>query len=159
VIYRSFGRNRSLVRRQAPAPNLTCRLALPRVTGGFLPIGGCLAREAPSGTSSRDDPATPVYGHSFTANPVGCAAAKCQGLAVLEARQGCLRQFAARHQPLFCAGRATRGSADRACARTIAAFRSLKVEIRLSHGGWHANPAPLPYGHGVFLRPWGHVGL
>ncbi len=71
-----FGRSGSLFasRRSNIQPDL---MALSKgLTGGFLPMGVTMASQKIFNTFIGDDPQkTFWHGHSFTANPIGCAAA------------------------------------------------------------------------------------
>ncbi|APD49510.1 adenosylmethionine--8-amino-7-oxononanoate transaminase [Synechococcus sp. SynAce01] len=151
-----FGRTGSLFAAQAAGlqPDL---VALSKgLTGGFLPMGVTLAREALYQGFISDNPAHTLYhGHSFTANPLGCAAANAS-LSLLEARPGLFGSFEARHQPLLL--RLARH--PRVCRPrlrgTIAAF-DLKVENPGYLNGAGRQIQRHALGHGVFLRPLGHV--
>jgi adenosylmethionine-8-amino-7-oxononanoate aminotransferase len=94
-----FGRSGSLFacQRAGLAPDL---MALSKgLTGGFLPMGVTLAREALyEGFIGTDPSLTLFHGHSFTANPLGCAAALAS-LDLLEARPECYQGMEARLKP------------------------------------------------------------
>ncbi|MFM7087679.1 MAG: adenosylmethionine--8-amino-7-oxononanoate transaminase [Cyanobium sp.] len=94
-----FGRSGSLFASQHAGiqPDL---IALSKgLTGGFLPMGVTLAREAIHAGFLGSDPAVTFYhGHSFTANPLGCAAALAS-LDLLEAEPQRYRTMAERHRP------------------------------------------------------------
>ena len=69
------------------------------LTGGFLPMGVTLAREAIyEGFIGTAPGLTLFHGHSFTANPLGCAAALAS-LDLLQERPERHQQFEARHRP------------------------------------------------------------
>ena len=69
------------------------------LTGGFLPMGVTLASEAIySGFLSEEPRHTLYHGHSFTANPLGCAAALAS-LDLLERAPWRHRGMEARHRP------------------------------------------------------------
>jgi len=126
------------------------------LTGGFLPMGVTLASEALFEGFQDPDPArTFLHGHSFTANPLGCAAALAS-LDLLEARPERHTGMAERHRPHL-----ERLAAHPAVLRprltgSIAAF-NLAVE---SPGYFHPAGAALQRRvrqQGVFLRPLGDV--
>lgn len=152
-----FGRTGSLFACQGAGiqPDL---MALSKgLTGGFLPMGVTLAREALHQAFIGTDPAlTFFHGHSFTANPLGCAAALAS-LDLLEANPGAYARFEARHRPRLeqLAARHSRVMRPR-CIGTIAAF-DLAVEQPgyLSALGRQLQQRCLE--HGVYLRPLGHV--
>ena len=71
------------------------------LTGGFLPMGATMASERLFAGFVGDDPAlTLFHGHSFTANPLGCAAALAS-LDLLQARPERFQHFEVRHTPLL----------------------------------------------------------
>jgi adenosylmethionine-8-amino-7-oxononanoate aminotransferase len=94
-----FGRSGSLFAcgRAGLRPDL---MALSKgLTGGFLPMGVTLAREALyEGFIGTEPGLTLFHGHSFTANPLGCAAALAS-LDLLERHPERHRLFEARHRP------------------------------------------------------------
>ncbi|MCT0213388.1 MULTISPECIES: adenosylmethionine--8-amino-7-oxononanoate transaminase [unclassified Synechococcus] len=126
------------------------------LTGGFLPMGVTLAREALYQGFISDNPDHTLYhGHSFTANPLGCAAANAS-LALLCASPDRYEGFEARHRPrlaqlarhpLVCRPR---------LIGTIAAF-DLVVDSPgyLNRAGRSLQRHALA--HGVFIRPLGQV--
>jgi len=69
------------------------------LTGGFLPMAVTLASEALHGSFCGQDPASTFFhGHSFTANPLGCAAALAS-LELLEADPDRPRRLEQLHRP------------------------------------------------------------
>jgi adenosylmethionine-8-amino-7-oxononanoate aminotransferase len=94
-----FGRCGSLLasQRAGIAPDL---IALSKgLTGGFLPMGVTLAREAIfQGFISPEPSRTFFHGHSFTANPLGCAAALAS-LRLLDERPQRYERMEERHRP------------------------------------------------------------
>ena len=69
------------------------------LTGGFLPMGVTMASERLyQGFIGTDPLVTFFHGHSFTANPLGCAAALAS-LDLLQAQPERFQQFEARHTP------------------------------------------------------------
>ncbi len=126
------------------------------LTGGFLPMGVTLATEAlHQGFISENPRHTFFHGHSFTANPLGCAAANAS-LDLLLAAPGRYEGFEARHRPhLETLSRHRLVRRPRVCG-TIAAF-DLAVETP-----GYLNPAGRRLqGHclerGVYVRPLGQV--
>ena len=96
-----FGRTGSLFASQRAGlqPDL---MALSKgLTGGFLPMGATLAREQLyRGFISQEPSHTFFHGHSFTANPLGCAAALAS-LDLLQHNPERYQQFDTRHIPLL----------------------------------------------------------
>ena len=126
------------------------------LTGGFLPMGVTMASERLYQGFISDTPAhTFFHGHSFTANPLGCAAALAS-LDLLQHNPERYQQFEARHRPaLEQLSNHPRVKQVR-CLGTMAAFE-------LEAG---ATSYLNPVGHqiqrlcleqGVFLRPLGNV--
>jgi len=151
-----FGRSGRLFASQAAGlqPDL---IALSKgLTGGFLPMGVTLAREALyEGFIGPAAERTFFHGHSFTANPLGCAAALAS-LDLLERDPGRYRDLEARHRPHIEALAARADVVRPRLLGSIAAF-DLAVE---SPGYLH--PAGrrlqrLALAEGVFLRPLGQV--
>jgi adenosylmethionine---8-amino-7-oxononanoate aminotransferase len=98
-VFTGFGRTGDLFacRRAGIQPDL---MALSKgLTGGFLPMGVTMASERLyQGFISEQPEATFFHGHSFTANPLGCAAALAS-LDLLQARPERFQQFDVRHIP------------------------------------------------------------
>ena len=96
-----FGRSGELFacRRAGLYPDL---VALSKgLTGGFLPMGGTLATEALyEGFVGPEAERTFFHGHSFTANPLGCAAANAS-LTLLEEFPQRYQQLESWHRPLM----------------------------------------------------------
>ena len=152
-----FGRTGSLFACQGAGirPDL---LALSKgLTGGFLPMGVTLASEVLYQGFIGCDPAlTFFHGHSFTANPLGCAAALAS-LDLLEVAPAAYAGFEARHRPRLAALAAASAAVSRPrCRGTIAAF-DLVVEQPgyLNAVGRELQRRCLE--RGVYLRPLGHV--
>ncbi len=71
------------------------------LTGGFLPMGVTMASENIFQAFTGEDPKhTLWHGHSFTANPLGCAAANAS-LDLLEKNPELFEDFESRHRPLL----------------------------------------------------------
>ena len=100
-VFTGFGRTGDLFacRRAGIQPDL---MALSKgLTGGFLPMGATMASERLyQGFISERPEATFFHGHSFTANPLGCAAALAS-LDLLQANPERFQQFEVRHTPLL----------------------------------------------------------
>jgi len=126
------------------------------LTGGFLPMAVSLARESIHQAFVADNPQhTFFHGHSFTANPLGCAAANAS-LTLLNAHPERYQGFADRHRPhLETLARLPGLEHPRLCG-TVAA-----VDLRVSQPGYlHQAGRQIQracLGEGVFVRPLGHV--
>ncbi|MGB5135326.1 MAG: adenosylmethionine--8-amino-7-oxononanoate transaminase [Prochlorococcaceae cyanobacterium] len=151
-----FGRTGDLFacRRAGIQPDL---MALSKgLTGGFLPMGVTLASERLyQGFISERPEATFFHGHSFTANPLGCAAALAS-LDLLQASPERFQQFEVRHIPLLEELAQHPLLRRPRCAGTMAAF---DVEAGESS---YLNPVGKRIQRhcleqGVYLRPLGNV--
>jgi adenosylmethionine-8-amino-7-oxononanoate aminotransferase len=151
-----FGRTGSLFAcgRAGVRPDL---MALSKgLTGGFLPMGVTMASEPLYQGFVSDNPrATFFHGHSFTANPLGCAAALAS-LDLLEARPERYAGFEARHRPwLQVLARHRRVRRPR-CLGTVAAF-----DVAVEQPGYLSAVGRRIQGHcleaGVYVRPLGNV--
>jgi adenosylmethionine-8-amino-7-oxononanoate aminotransferase len=126
------------------------------LTGGFLPMGVTLASEAMfQGFVGEERARTLFHGHSFTANPLGCAAALAS-LDLLERHPERYLGMEDRHRPHLEA------LASRPMVRrprllgTIAAFDLVVEEPGyLNPVAWKLHREALA--QGVFLRPLGEV--
>jgi adenosylmethionine-8-amino-7-oxononanoate aminotransferase len=151
-----FGRSGSLFasQRAGLAPDL---MALSKgLTGGFLPMGVTLAREALyEGFIGTDPSLTLFHGHSFTANPLGCASALAS-LDLLEARPECYQGMEARLKPGLVA---LAGHPKVLCPRLLgcAAAFDLAVDEPGYLNGVGQRLQQLLQQQGVFLRPLGSV--
>jgi len=126
------------------------------LTGGFLPMGVTMASERLYQGFLGSDPAvTFFHGHSFTANPLGCAAALAS-LDLLQADPERFQQFAARHIPrLEQLAQHPRVRRPRALG-TVVAF-----DVEAGDDGY-LNPVGkqiqrLCMDQGVYLRPLGNT--
>jgi adenosylmethionine-8-amino-7-oxononanoate aminotransferase len=126
------------------------------LTGGFLPMGVTMASERLYQGFISDTPShTFFHGHSFTANPLGCAAALAS-LDLLQHNPERYQQFEARHRPaLEQLSNHPRVKQVR-CLGTMAAF---ELEAGATS---YLNPVGrqiqrLCLEQGVFLRPLGNV--
>ncbi len=127
------------------------------LTAGFLPMGITMAKEAIFEEFLGSDPTRTLWhGHSFTANPLGCAAANAS-LDLLEAEPEKYQHFEGRHQPrLERLARHPKVERPRLCG-TIAAF-----DLVTDSAQGYLNPAgkilrSLVRKHGVLIRPLGDV--
>jgi adenosylmethionine---8-amino-7-oxononanoate aminotransferase len=78
-------------------PDLICLAK--GITGGFLPLAVTVATDEIFQAFCSDDPAHTFYhGHSYTANPLGCAAASAT-LNLLEKNPSCFKGMEERHRP------------------------------------------------------------
>ncbi|NBP98570.1 MAG: adenosylmethionine--8-amino-7-oxononanoate transaminase [Synechococcaceae bacterium WB6_3A_227] len=157
-VFTGFGRTGALFACQKACiqPDL---MALSKgLTGGFLPMGVTLASERLFQGFIDSDPGyarTFFHGHSFTANPLGCAAANAS-LALLQAQPERYQGFAARHRPqLEQLAAHPRVHRPRLCG-SIAAF-----DLAVDQPGY-LHPAGRELqrrvlAEGVFLRPLGPV--
>jgi adenosylmethionine-8-amino-7-oxononanoate aminotransferase len=151
-----FGRSGALFacQRAGLSPDL---MALSKgLTGGFLPMGVTLAREALyEGFIGTDPSLTLFHGHSFTANPLGCAAALAS-LDLLEATPECYQGMEARLKPGLVA-LAAHPRVHRPRQLGCAAAFDLKVEEPGYLNGAGRRLQQLVQQQGVFLRPLGSV--
>ena len=126
------------------------------LTGGFLPMGVTLAREAIyEGFIGTAPGLTLFHGHSFTANPLGCAAALAS-LDLLQERPERHQQFEARNRPhLEALARHPLVRRPRLLG-SVAAF-----EVATDTPGYLNPVGPRlqrqALARGVFLRPLGQV--
>ncbi|MFM8604049.1 MAG: adenosylmethionine--8-amino-7-oxononanoate transaminase [Cyanobium sp.] len=126
------------------------------LTGGFLPMAVTLASEELfAGFVGPDPSLTLFHGHSFTANPLGCAAALAS-LDLLEARPERYRQMEERHRPHLERLATHPGVRRPRLCGGIAAF-----DLAVEQPGY-LNPAGRALQRrvrrqGVFLRPLGDV--
>ncbi len=152
-----FGRCGSLFacERASISPDL---IALSKgLTGGFLPMGVTLASEKIFKDFIGQDPSlTFWHGHSFTANPLGCAAANAS-LDLLEATPSLYENFESRHVPYLKKIAKHPIVIKPRLIGTLAAF-DIKVEGPtgyLNEAGKHLKKKAIE--KGVFIRPLGNV--
>ena len=125
------------------------------LTGGCLPMGVTMASEAVFNAFVGDDPALTLWhGHSFTANPLGCAAANAS-LNLLEENPAAFQAFEQRHRPHLEALAGHRRVEQPRLTGTVAAF-----DLVVEGTSGYLNPAGptvkrIAMEHGVFLRPLG----
>ncbi len=127
------------------------------LTGGFLPMGVTLATEKIFQAFVSEDPRlTFWHGHSFTANPLGCAAANAS-LDLLLKDPKCYEEFEARHLPYLQELSKNPKVSKIRLNGTIAAF-DLKVK---EPSGYLNTAGKIFKSHvleqGVFIRPLGNV--
>ncbi|BEV36641.1 adenosylmethionine--8-amino-7-oxononanoate transaminase [Synechococcus sp. M16CYN] len=127
------------------------------LTGGCLPMGVTMASEAIFEAFIGKDPSLTLWhGHSFTANPLGCAAAVAS-ITLLETNPAAFQNFEARHRPyLKRLDQHPRVERTRLVG-TVAAF-----DLVVKGPAGYLNPAGpaikrIAMEHGVFLRPLGQV--
>ena len=127
------------------------------LTGGCLPMGVTMASEAIYSSFVGANPQlTFWHGHSFTANPLGCAAANCS-LDLLEANPERFLGFEARHRPHLESLAGHRRVKHPRLLGTVAAF-----DLAVEGTSGYLNPAGpqikrIAMEQGVFLRPLGQV--
>ncbi len=127
------------------------------LTGGFLPMGVTIASEEIYKTFMGDKPElTFWHGHSFTANPLGCAAANAS-LDLLESNPESYLNFESRHLNHLKVLSQHPKVKNTRLKGTIAAF-----EIADTGNSGYLNPAgkiikQAAKSQGVFLRPLGQV--
>jgi len=151
-----FGRTGALFasQRSGIQPDL---IALSKgLTGGFLPMGGTMASERIyQGFISENASQTFFHGHSFTANPLGCAAALAS-LDLLQQNPERYQQFESRHTPLLEELSQQKAVKRVRCLGTVAAFE-------LDAGSTsYLNPIGKQLqkhciDKGVYIRPLGNV--
>jgi adenosylmethionine-8-amino-7-oxononanoate aminotransferase len=127
------------------------------LTGGFLPMGVTMASERlHRGFISATSPThTFFHGHSFTANPLGCAAALAS-LDLLQSNPPRYQDFESRHRPLLEQLSQLAPVRQPRCAGTMAAF-----DLAIGDPSY-LNPVGkqlqrLCLEQGVYLRPLGDV--
>ena len=126
------------------------------LTGGFLPMGATLASERLyQGFISQEPTHTFFHGHSFTANPLGCAAALAS-LDLLQHNPERYQQFEARHTPHLEELALQPLVKQVRCLGSVAAFN-----LDAGTSGY-LNPIGKQLQHhcleqGVYLRPLGNV--
>lgn len=127
------------------------------LTGGCLPMGVTMASERIfQGFVGQDPALTLWHGHSFTANPLGCAAANAS-LDLLEANPEAFRGFEQRHKQHLQRLRNHPRVGRIRLTGTVAAF-----DLNVEGTSGYLNPAGptvkrIAMEHGVFLRPLGQV--
>ena len=126
------------------------------LTGGFLPMAVSLARESIYQAFVADNPRhTFFHGHSFTANPLGCAAANAS-LTLLNAHPERYQGFANRHRPhLETLARLPGLEHPRLCGTIAAIDLRVAQPSYLHQAGQQIQRACME--EGVFVRPLGHV--
>jgi adenosylmethionine---8-amino-7-oxononanoate aminotransferase len=151
-----FGRTGALFACQRAGVTADLMALSKGLTGGFLPMGVTLASERLyQGFVGHDPALTFFHGHSFTANPLGCAAALAS-LDLLQKQPERFQQFESRHTPLL-QELARHPRVKR--PRTIGTLAAFEVE---AHGGGYLDPVGKQIQkscleQGVYLRPLGNV--
>ena len=127
------------------------------LTGGCLPMGVTMASERIFSAFVGADPSLTLWhGHSFTANPLGCAAANAS-LDLLQQNPEQFLDFEARHRPHLNQLQSHPKVKHCRLTGTVAAF-----DLNVSGDAGYLNPAGptikrIALEHGVFLRPLGQV--
>ena len=127
------------------------------LTGGCLPMGVTMASERIFSAFIGDDPTLTLWhGHSFTANPLGCAAANAS-LDLLEAQPDAFLNFEQRHRPHLEQLQRHQRVINCRLTGTVAAF-----DVAVAGDSGYLNPTGptikrIAMEHGVFLRPLGQV--
>ncbi len=127
------------------------------LTGGFLPMGITMASEEIFKTFLGSDPKfTFWHGHSFTANPLGCAAANAS-LDLLENDKQSYQAFKAKHLPYIEDLMKNKKVKKARVTGTIAAF-----DINIKEEKGYLNTAgkllkKYALENGVFIRPLGNI--
>jgi adenosylmethionine-8-amino-7-oxononanoate aminotransferase len=155
-----FGRTGPLFACEAAgvSPDLMCLSK--GLTGGFLPLGVTAAREAIfAAFAHADRRLTFFHGHSFTANPIACAAARASLTLLDESSRARRAELERAHRTAL-----ERLAAHPAVKRprvlgTVAAF---EIEQRVGEAGGYLDPvgpalAAFALREGVLLRPLGNV--
>jgi adenosylmethionine-8-amino-7-oxononanoate aminotransferase len=152
-----FGRSGTLFASEAAGLRPDLITLSKGLTGGFLPMGVTLASEAlyEGFISSTSVERTFFHGHSFTANPLGCAAALAS-LDLLEQAPHRYRGLEARHRPHLEALARHQGVHRPRLLGSIAAF-DLAVETPGYLHPLGKRLQRLALAEGVFLRPIGPV--
>jgi adenosylmethionine---8-amino-7-oxononanoate aminotransferase len=131
------------------------------LTGGFLPLGATVVRESLfDGFRSTDRRHTLFHGHSFTANPLACAAARAS-LALLDescaAHRAAIESWHRSHLARLARHPAVRNPR---VLGTVAAF-DLEPRVGKTDGGYldpiGRDLAAFALDAGVLLRPLGNV--
>ena len=152
-----FGRTGSLFAFQKAGINPDLIAISKGLTGGFLPMGVTLAKEEIFEKFISDSPLkTFWHGHSFTANPLGCAAANAS-LDLLENEPNKYLEFEYRHLNFINKIKKLSNIEKVRICGTISAFE-LKVE---KHPGYFSEIGKrikaLSIKNGLFIRPLGNV--
>jgi adenosylmethionine-8-amino-7-oxononanoate aminotransferase len=127
------------------------------LTAGFLPLGATLAtRELFETFTSDDRTRTLFHGHSFTANPIACAAARAS-LAILDETGDAPRK---RIEAAHCA--ATQRLAQIDCVENVRVLGTvLALDFRTDSAGYLNDLGPklrrFALERGVLLRPLGNT--
>jgi adenosylmethionine---8-amino-7-oxononanoate aminotransferase len=155
-VFTGFGRTGALFACQKASIQPDLMAVSKGLTGGFLPMGVTLASERLYQGFISDQPtATFFHGHSFTANPLGCAAALAS-LDLLQQNPERFQAFQQRHTPLLEELAEHARVRQPRCLGTLAAF-----ELDAGPNGY-LNPVGKQIQRhclerGVYLRPLGNV--
>src|SRR5581483_6658584 len=130
------------------------------LTGGFLPMGATAVREEIfEGFLSQDRRLTFFHGHSFTANPIACAAARAS-LALLDEASRARRAELERAHRTALERLAGHPAVKR--PRVLGTVAAFEIEQRVGEAGGYLDPvgpalAAFALREGVLLRPLGNV--
>lgn len=142
-------------RKAAIAPDLICLSK--GLTGGFLPMSVTICTEAIYDAFYSDDPIKTLYhGHSYTANPLGCAAA-IASLNLLKQNPSAFKDMEAKHQQHLSAWQDDRRVEKLRVMGTIAALDIVTDDRSgyLNQIGLQVRQQAIE--HQLLLRPLGNV--
>jgi adenosylmethionine-8-amino-7-oxononanoate aminotransferase len=137
------------------SPDLMCLSK--GLTGGFVPLGATLATEALFDAFSSDDRTkTLFHGHSFTANPIACAAARAS-IAMLDEAGRAPRQ---RIEQAHCAAKSSLAAVSRVQnVRVLGTV--LALEVMANRSGYLSDVGPslrrFALERNVLIRPLGNT--
>jgi adenosylmethionine-8-amino-7-oxononanoate aminotransferase len=140
--------------RAGVVPDLVCLAK--GLTGGFLPMAVTVVTEEIFGTFASPAPENTFWhGHSYTANPIGCAAALAS-LELLRENQGAFRSMEDHHRRFLATLESTRVERPRVVG-TIAAF-----DLRTEETSGYLNQIGREFrvramDRGLLLRPLGNT--
>jgi adenosylmethionine---8-amino-7-oxononanoate aminotransferase len=127
------------------------------ITGGFLPLAATICTEAIYQAFYSDDPTKTLYhGHSYTANPLGCAAGLAS-LKLMTENAAVFQQMEAKHRQHFTALQGHPRLEKLRTTGTIAAMDMVtdKGTGYLSQVGLEIRKQAIE--RGILLRPLGNV--
>jgi adenosylmethionine-8-amino-7-oxononanoate aminotransferase len=137
------------------APDMMCLSK--GLTAGFLPLGATLAtRELFEAFTSDDRTRTLFHGHSFTANPIACAAARASLALLDEMGSAPRKRIEGAHRIA-----AARFSAISSVENTRVLGTIIALELKTAHQGYLSDLGPrlrrFALDRGVLLRPLGNT--
>lgn len=128
------------------------------ITGGFLPLGLTVSSDRIVQAFQDDDKTKTFYhGHSYTANPIACAAANASvDLLLQDEMQGNIARIAAKHRTFV---HHLRNSSNVVRADTLGTI--LSVELKVESPGYHASIRDFLYNYfletDILMRPLGNI--